>query len=110
MSTNRREMNKIARDQREKMEEEIKALKNDLQNVKSLLEKVIESKNEKKQHGRKFTKSIDEDCPGLKTDPRRSEEQIKLFDRTRGSIHESEVPAFRQVAKVGKRLFFLTFQ
>ena len=92
------------------MEEEIKALKNDLQNVKSLLEKVIESKDEKKQHGRKYTKSIDEDCPGLKTDPRRSEEQIKLFDRTRGSIQESEVPAFRQIAKVGKGLFFLTFQ
>ena len=92
------------------MEEEIKALKNDLQNMKSLLEKVIESKDEKKQHGRKYTKSIDEDCPGLKTDPRRSEEQIKLFDRTRGSIQESEVPAFRQIAKVGKGLFFLTFQ
>ena len=92
------------------MEEEIKALKNDLQNMKSLLEKVIESKDEKKQHGRKYTKSIDEDCPGLKTDPRRSEEQIKLFDRTRGSIQESELPAFRQIAKVGKGLFFLTFQ
>ena len=78
--------------------------------MKSLLEKVIESKDEKKQHGRKYTKSIDEDCPGLKTDPRRSEEQIKLFDRTRGSIQESEVPAFRQIAKVGKGLFFLTFQ
>ena len=106
MSANRSEILST----REKMEEEIKALKNDLQNVKSLLEKVIESKDEKKQHGRKYRKSIDEECPDLKTDPRRSEEQLKLFDRTRRSIQEFEVPAFRQVAKVGKRLFFLTFQ
>ena len=76
MSANRSEILST----REKMEEEIKALKNDLQNVKSLLEKVIESKDEKKQHGRKYRKSIDEECPDLKTDPRRSEEQLKLFD------------------------------
>lgn len=110
MSTNRREMNKIARDQREKMEEEIKALKNDLQNVKSLLEKVIKNKDEKKENGRKYTKIIDEDEPALKIDPRRSNEQIKRFHRTRGSIQEYEVPALRQVAKVGKQLIFLTLQ
>ena len=95
---------------REEMKEEIKALKNDLQNVKSLLEKVIKNKDEKKENGRKYTKIIDEDEPALKIDPRRSNEQIKRFHRTRGSIQEYEVPALRQVAKVGKQLIFLTLQ
>lgn len=92
------------------MKEEIKALKNNLQNVESLLEKVIENQGGNKQNGRKYTKSIDEDFPGLKKDPTRSDEQSKLFDRSRATIQEYEAPSFRQVAKVGKRLFFLTFQ
>ena len=94
----------------EEMKQEIKALKSDLKNVKSLLEKVLEIKDEKKQNGWKYTKRIVEDYPGLKKDHRRSDEQIKLFDRTRGSIQEYEVPAFSQVAKVGKRLFFVMLQ
>ena len=93
----------------EEMKQEIKALKSDLQNVKSLLKMVIENKDEKEQNGWKYTERIGEDNSSLKIDHRSSDQQIKRFDRTRGSIQEYEVPAFRQVAKVGKRLFFVMF-
>ena len=83
------------------LQEEIKTLKNNQQKVESLLEKLLENQIEIKQNGCKYTESISEDFPRLKKNPRHSDKQSTLFDRTK-----TYVPAFRQVTKVGKHLFF----
>ena len=74
------------------MREEIKTLKNQI---------------ETKQNVWKYTESINEDFPGLTKNLRRSDKQIALFERTQTSI--KQLPTFREVAKVGKSLFFYSF-
>ena len=83
------------------IQEEIKTLKNNQQKMESVMEKVLENLIEIKQNGCKYTESISEDFPRLKKDSRHSDGQSTLFDRTK-----TYIPAFCQVAKVGKQLFF----
>ena len=74
--------------------------------ILSMKEEIKRNQIEIKQNVRKYTKSITEDFPRLMKN--RSDEQNTLFERTQTSIQEHKVPAFHQIAKVGKELIFLT--
>ena len=74
--------------------------------ILSMKEEIKRNQIEIKQNVRKYTKSITEDFPRLMKN--RSDEQNTLFERTQTSIQEHKVPTFRQIAKVGKELIFLT--
>ena len=76
--------------------------------ILSMKEEIKRNQIEIKQNVRKYTKSITEDFPRLMKNLKRSDEQNTLFERTQTSIQEHKVPAFCQVAKVGKELIFLT--
>ena len=84
------------------MREEIKTLKSNQQKMESLLKKLIGNQIEIEENGRKCTKRVGEDFPRLEKEPRPSDEQNTLSDKTKTSI-----PAFQHVVTVGKRQFFL---
>ena len=84
------------------MREEIKTLKSNQQKMESLLKKLSGNQIESKDNGYKYAKRIGEDFPRLEKEPRPSDEQNTLFDKTKSSI-----PAFQHVVTVGKRQFFL---
>lgn len=86
------------------MREKIKSLENSLQKIESLMEKLVENRNKNKQndtHGREYTKTFNEDFPGLQKDNRSREKEPTLIGMSQGA-------ALGQVSKVGRLLFVST--
>lgn len=86
------------------MKEKIKSLENSLQKIESLMEKLVENRNKNKQndtHGREYTKTFNEDFPGLQKDNRSREKEPTLIGMSQGA-------ALGQVSKAGRLLFVST--